>query len=158
MGLSQVSDFLYVMCYVRTRTYKWNYTNTTHQQPPSIAPCLQSVTSHPSTCAPQDTRSQIFDRCTASANAPWPTCQSGIDNFMQSGIPGALGVAWVRGCIGVYVSLSIYMYNFYIFWYSKCHADVKQYSRQGMWVIRTRTCVSYVTVPNSNSNYTQTPP
>mmetsp|Transcript_129470 Transcript_129470/g.295450 ORF Transcript_129470/g.295450 Transcript_129470/m.295450 type:complete len:380 (+) Transcript_129470:31-1170(+) len=44
-----------------------------------------------------DTRSQIFDRCTASANAPMPRCQDGIEHFLQLGVPAnklVLGVPW----------------------------------------------------------------
>jgi Di-N-acetylchitobiase len=44
-----------------------------------------------------DTRSQIFDRCTASANAPWPTCRHGVEDFLEMGISPqklVLGLPW----------------------------------------------------------------
>jgi len=44
-----------------------------------------------------DTRSQIFDQCVASANAPLPLCQSGIEDYVQIGVPAEkliLGVPW----------------------------------------------------------------
>ena len=44
-----------------------------------------------------DTRSQIFDACIASANAPFPGTVHGISRFLDLGIPAAkliLGVPW----------------------------------------------------------------
>lgn len=44
-----------------------------------------------------DTRSQIFDQCVASANAPLPVCKKGIEDYLRLDIPAAkliLGVPW----------------------------------------------------------------
>jgi di-N-acetylchitobiase len=43
-----------------------------------------------------DTRSQIFDQCVASANAPLSLCQNGIEAYLQVVPPEKLilGIPW----------------------------------------------------------------
>jgi di-N-acetylchitobiase len=44
-----------------------------------------------------DTRSQVFDQCVASANAPASLCMKGVDDYMQIGVDSRkiiLGIPW----------------------------------------------------------------